>query len=94
MFLTKGWEIKEDKRETFLKCQMCTIQKCQFRGCSDSFHGSIFCKSIPDNSTVQITENLTTLQLFAPPSTTEKYDEDLLALTHDTLQISGNNSLL
>lgn len=73
---------------------MCTIQKCQFRGCSDSFNGSIFCKSIPDNSTVQITENLTTLQLFAPPSTTEKYDKDLVALTNDTLQISGNNSLL
>lgn len=45
---------------TFIECQMCRNSGCRFRRCSDSFRGSIFCKSISDTSQSQITEYLTT----------------------------------
>lgn len=69
---------------------MCVNQDCQFRRCSDSLSGSIFCKSISNTLQSQITENGTTPHLFASSSTTGNYDKDSLALTNNTLQMSGN----
>lgn len=61
-FLSKGWEVKEEQRETFLECQMCTNKDCLFRRCSDLLNGSIYCQSIWDTSQGQITKHLTTSQ--------------------------------
>lgn len=44
-FLLKGCGIYEEEHDTFLKCQMCTNNECNFKNCLDSSFGSIFCKS-------------------------------------------------
>lgn len=62
LFFIKGWGIMEEHIITFIECQMCRNSGCRFRRCSDSFRGSIFCKSISDTSQSQITEHLTTSQ--------------------------------
>lgn len=46
---------------TFLECQMCERNNCEFIPCSNLLSGSIFCKSISVTSQSQITEHLTTL---------------------------------
>lgn len=48
---------------------MCTNNGCQFRSCSDSLSGSIFCKSIYDTSQSQITEHFKTSIESFPTST-------------------------
>lgn len=43
--IDQGWGIYEEEHDTFLKCQMCTNNECNFKNCLDSSFGSIFCKS-------------------------------------------------
>lgn len=105
LFFIKGWGIMEEHIITFIECQMCRNSDCRFRRCSDSFRGSIFCKSISSQS--QITEHLTTSQesfsastllsshsiseeLFVSTSTTGNYDTDQSPSANDTQQLSSN----
>lgn len=62
LFLIKGWEINEEQMGTFLECEVCERNDCQFKHCSDSLFGFIFCTSISNTSQDQITEHFTTSQ--------------------------------
>lgn len=94
-FVYKGWEINEEQRETFLECQMCERDACRFRGCSNLSASYIFCKNISDKfqgkTTSTLTSNHSTLVvILASRSTPGNYDQDLVPLTNDNLQKSGN----
>lgn len=73
----KGWEMKEELRETFLECQMCERNVCQFRRCSDLLASSIFCKNtsarFQGKTTSTLMSNyLTSDVILASRSTTKK----------------------
>lgn len=76
LFLIKGWEINEEQMGTFLECEVCERNDCQFMHCSDSLFGSIFCKSISNTSQDQITEHFTTSQ--------ESFSASTLLSNHST----------
>lgn len=59
--LLKGLEIQKEEQSSFLKCQVCTLNKCSFRGCSDPLFGAIFCKNKPYTSQSQNTTTLSSL---------------------------------
>lgn len=95
----KGWEINEEQRETFLDCQMCERNVCQFRSCFDFIASSIFCKDISDRFQGETTSTLmsnhsTSDVMFALRSTTGNHDQHQLPTTNDRLQTSGNYILL
>lgn len=60
-YLLKGWEIQEEEQDSFLECQVCTMNSCSFKGCSESLSGTIFCKSMPYTSQSQNTTTLSSL---------------------------------
>lgn len=84
-FLFKGRGIYEEEHDTFLKCQMCTNNECNFTNCLDSSFGSIFCKSKATTSQRQTTAILTTSD-----EKTTINDKDRLASINGTLQTSSN----
>lgn len=91
----KGYAINEEQRETFLECQMCERNACQFRSCFDLLASSIFCKDISDRFQGETTSTLmsnhsTSDVMFALRSTTGNHDQHQLPTTNDRLQKSGN----
>lgn len=95
----KGWEMKEELRETFLECQMCERNVCQFRRCSDLLASSIFCKNtsarFQGKTTSTLMSNYSTSDvIFASTSTTGNDDQEILPSTNDRFQKSGNYILL
>lgn len=99
LLFIKGWTISEEQRETFLECQMCERNACQFRSCSNLSASSIFCKNISDRFQGKTTSTLmsnhsTSDVMFASRSTTGNYDQHQLPTTNDRLQNSGNYILL
>lgn len=61
LYLLKGWEIQIEEQSSFLKCQVCTMNNCSFKGCSESLFGAIFCKNKPYTSQSQNTTTLSSL---------------------------------
>lgn len=45
-YLLKGLGIQEKEQDSFLECQVCTMNNCSFKGCSMSLLGTIFCKGM------------------------------------------------
>lgn len=98
----KGLGIKEEQIESFLECQVCGRNGCQFRDCFDLVASSIFCKTISDSSQGKTTSQIpfsssilmlnhsTSKDLFASRSTTENYDKVQLQSTNDGVQKAGN----
>lgn len=87
----------EEQSGTFLKCLMCENNDCQFRRCSDTLRGSIFCKSISDTSQRQITEIFTTSQESVSASTflsNHSTSEKLFASTSTTGSYDRDQSSL
>lgn len=93
----------QEQKGTFLECQMCTNNECQFRRCSDPLRGSIFCRSLSQSQRPEIFTtsqesfssstcmlNHLTSELFAANSTTGSCDKDQLPSTSNTLQMSSN----
>lgn len=97
----------QEQKGTFLVCQMCTNKDCQFRSCSDSIRGSIFCRSLSQSqrpeifttsqgsfsSSTSMSNNFTSEELYAANSTTASFDKDQLPSTSNTLQMSSNSVL-
>lgn len=61
LYLLKGWEIQKEEQNSFLECQVCTMNNCFFIGCSESLNGTIFCKGM---SYISHSHNTTTLSLL------------------------------
>lgn len=59
-YLSKGWKIQTEEKDSFLECQFCLENDCYFKYCSESLDGSIFCKSMSDTSQSQISTIVTT----------------------------------
>lgn len=93
--MIEGWEVSEEQTEAFLECQMCEMNKCQFRSCFDLLASPIFCKDISDRFQGETTSTLmsnhsTSDVMFALRSTTGNHDQHQLPTTNDRLQKSGN----
>lgn len=101
-FLKIGWGIEYEQRESFLQCQMCAKNYCQFRHCSDTSANSIFCKNISDESKGPTTSketfsaspgmsnHSTSDEIIALTFTAGYYDTDQLPPKNDTQQMSSN----
>lgn len=95
----KGWEMKEELRETFLECQMCERNVCQFRKCSDLLASSIFCINTSarfkgKKASTLMSNHSTSDVIFASTSTTGNDDQDISPSINDRFQKSGNYILL
>lgn len=57
---SKGWKIQTGEQDSFQECEFCTENDCDFKSCSESLVGPIFCKSMSDTSQSQISTIVTT----------------------------------
>lgn len=103
LYLLKGLKIQKEDQSSFLKCQVCTMNKCSFKGCSDPLFGAIFCKNKPYTSqsqntslhqnvsaTIVMLNHSTTNHPLVSESTTGNYDKDQSTSTIYTQQTSSN----
>lgn len=81
--IDQGLKIYDEDHNTFLKCQMCTNSKCDFKDCLELLNGSIFCKSKTTTSKRQTTAISTTSD-----EKTTIDEKDWLASINGTLQTS------
>lgn len=100
--MIEGWKVNKEQTEAFLECQICEMNKCQFRNCHEFLASSIFCNNNSDEFQVKTTSKEpvsastfmsvhSTLQdVFVSTTSAIYYDTDQSPSTNSTQRMSSN----
>lgn len=101
--MIEEWEVNEEQIE---ECQMCVMNKCQFRKCYELSASSIFCNNNSDgfqdittskepiSASTFMSIHSTSEDVFVSTTTARYYDTDQSPLTNYTERMSSNFVLL
>lgn len=103
--MIEGWGVNEEQTEAFLECQMCVMNNCQFRKCSE-LSANIFCNNNTDefegittskehlSASTCMSIHSTLQDVFVSTTTARYYDIDQSPSTNYTERMSSNFVLL